>query len=275
MVKTMHNFKIETPDGMFDLADDFGVMVESFNVSEPNVDYDTEKVDGRSGLILLDRTYGSRTLDVRCSVSVMTPQELPLMMRQLGGLFRKHKTFYLLPDSDPGIRWVVSSDGPESKQQVGSFGEFTLRFTAWQPFAESRGTSLDALEWVGGMWSWGQGLEWGAGTASFTTTSFTVNNAGNVPLDPRQLPFVLTVKGASTDMRIRNLTTGDDWQYFGTTGASDTIRLDGVRPTKSGLAIVRDTNRKLITLAPGANNFTITGMTGAVEATFYFRYYYE
>jgi hypothetical protein len=88
------------------------------------------------------------------------------------------------------------------------------------------------------------------------------------------LPLKITFTGASTNLTITNTTTGDIWQYTGTTQAGDTITLDGVRSLKNGVSVFGNTNRKLITIAPGWNNFTITGASGSFTISFDFRFYY-
>src|SRR5699024_1306520 len=73
----------------------------------------------------------------------------------------------------------------------------------------------------------------------------------------------ITYKGNSENLRIRNLTTGDEWAYNGTTNTSDVIVLEGIRSTKNGLSIFRQTNKRLLTLAPGWNEFEIVGAPDA------------
>lgn len=109
---------------------------------------------------------------------------------------------------------------------------------------------------------------------TFTTTTFRVFNAGDIDIDPRVLPLKITFTGASTNLTITNQTTGDTWQYTGTTQTGDTITLDGVRSLKNGASIFRNTNRKLITIKPGWNKFIIEGTTGAFTISFDFRFYY-
>lgn len=249
----MHNFRIQTTDGeSFDMAHSFNVLVGSFVPSQPDASYTTHDVSGRNGLLLTDVNYGARTIEASCSIYANSPTDLALQLRRLGALMRRHQTFYILPDSEPGLRWLVSCAGPSGVQQAGSFATFSLTFSAWQPFAES-----DELL-----------------TPTFATTSFIVRNQGDIAVDPRALPFELTFTGVSTNLRIRNLATGDDWRYTGATSAADTIRQTGVRSTKNSLSIVRSTNLGLISLAPGDNEFVITGASGATSCSFAFREYY-
>jgi phage-related protein len=253
MTNVIHNFRIETPDGDYDMAHSFGVLVSSFVPSEPEVSYTTHDIAGRNGVLLTDAHYGVRTIEASCSMYASNPDELARRLRELGALCRKYRTFNLLPESTPGMRWVVSSGGPAGVQQAGSFATFSLTFTAWQPFAESVQAQDESMT---------------------ATSSFTIRNDGDVAVDPRALPLEIIYNGASTNLRIHNTTTGDDWRYTGTSNEGDTIKLDGVRSTKNSLSIVRDTNLELITLAPGDNEFTLYGTSGLPTVQFKYRNYY-
>jgi len=105
-------------------------------------------------------------------------------------------------------------------------------------------------------------------------TSFSIYNPSDKTIDPRDTSLIITFRGSSTNLTISNNTTGDSWQYTGTTIKSDFITLDGVRALKNDASIFANTNRQLITLVPGWNDFTITGVSGYFEVTFDFRFYY-
>lgn len=112
-------------------------------------------------------------------------------------------------------------------------------------------------------------------TYEYSTNSFSIFNAGDVVIDPRERgDMEITFTGASTNLTISNLTTGDTWVYTGTTDVDDVIRITGIRATKNSLSIFRDTNRALITLARGWNQFSIIGATGALNIKFNFRFLY-
>jgi hypothetical protein len=107
-----------------------------------------------------------------------------------------------------------------------------------------------------------------------STTSFKIYNAADgVTIDPRVVPLLITFTGASTNLQIKNLTTGDVWAYTGTTTASNTIKLDGIRSLKNNTSIFANTNHQVITLAPGYNDFQIVGATGSFTISFSFRFY--
>jgi type V secretory pathway adhesin AidA len=103
-------------------------------------------------------------------------------------------------------------------------------------------------------------------------TEFTIYNVGDTAINPRNMELVITFRGDSTDLSIENTTTDEKWEYTGTTVVSDVLQLDGVRATKNSLSIYRDTNRKIISLANGTNDFIITGTSGSFVLTFEFRF---
>ncbi|PHG55535.1 phage tail protein, partial [Bacillus toyonensis] len=107
-----------------------------------------------------------------------------------------------------------------------------------------------------------------------TTSNFTINNKGAVEIDPRQMPLRIIFKGASENLKIKNKTTKEEWTYTGITTDKDTIVIDQVRSTKNSLSIVRDTNKKVISLQTGINEFEIIGAKGAFSISFDFRFQY-
>ena len=109
----------------------------------------------------------------------------------------------------------------------------------------------------------------------FTTPTFRFRNDGSVTIDPRvHTGLVITFKGASDKLIIRNKTTGDEWSWSGTTVANDVITLEGIRSLKNGTSIFGQTNKKLITIAPGWNNFEVVGATGSFELSIKSRFYF-
>lgn len=110
---------------------------------------------------------------------------------------------------------------------------------------------------------------------TFTTSDFTLLNEGTVIVDPRKHDgFEIEFQGASTNLTITNNTTGDVWKYNGSTTAFDKVLIKGIRSLKNGTGVFGETNKKLITLAIGDNNFTVTGTSGAFELTIRTNFYY-
>ena len=108
----------------------------------------------------------------------------------------------------------------------------------------------------------------------FSSSTFTFKNEGNQVIDPRKKKETeIIFKGASTNLTITNNTTGDVWKYNGSTTHSDIIQLKGVQAFKNDSSIFGQTNKKLLTMAVGNNEFEVTGATD-FELTISTRFYF-
>lgn len=271
---TIHNFKVELKNGtQYDMAT-LGLLVRRFTVHSPTPRHVTDEIEGRDGHIDLGTTYAGRKISADISMFGADVPDFALFRNEIFRIFDSRDSFYVIADSEPGKRWLVKVDGDYSIDQMGSYGEFSINFTSASAYSESIGTTLDPLTFEAEVWQTGGGITLDEANYTQTTSTFSIYNASDsVTVNPRYLPLVIEFTGASTNLQISNTTTGDTWKYTGTTIATDSILLDGVRSTKNGLSIFGNTNRKLITLVPGNNDFTITGATGAFTISFDFRFY--
>src|SRR5690625_1353199 len=177
-------------------------------------------------------------------------------------LFESTEPFYVIEKRKPGQRWLVRIEQPYSPEQIRKYGLIDVELIAFSGHAESIGTTLQSatFENLKDMPVTYTDYE------NIHAVKFKVYNAGK-KIDPRSIHDYLkiTYKGNSENLRIENKTTGDVWQYMGTSLLNDTIILEGIRSTKNGLSIFRHTNKRLITLAPGWNEFEISGAPDARE----------
>jgi phage-related protein len=270
----MTNFRVERLDGtVYDMAE-MGVIVRDFNISAPDTVHNRETIDGRDGFIDLGTTFGGREITADCVMKAVDIDDYGLLRNEVFRAFNSREAFYVIADNNPGQRWLVKYDGSWAMEQTRIFGEFTLKFVSESAYAESIGTTLDPLTFDAELWQVGQGLTVDATDYTQTAATFSIYNAGDVTVDPREFPLVITFKGASTNLAIVNSTTVTEWDYTGTTTASDTVMLDGVRMLKNGVSVFANTNRKLVTLAPGWNDIQVFGATGAFTISFDFRFRY-
>jgi len=163
------------------------------------------------------------------------------------------QTFYVAEARQPTKRWKVYADGwlPERINVRTSIFDVPL-------FAES-GTSesISAIE------------------KSFNANNFSFKNEGNISIDPNvHSETEVEFTGSSTNLIIRNLTTGEEWSWTGITVDGDTILLKSVRSLKNGVSIFGQTNKKLITMDPGWNDFEIVGATGVFQIAIKTRFYF-
>jgi hypothetical protein len=253
---------------------DYGIKALDFQIDAPSPRVYSEIVEGRDGTLDLGAVYDQRQLRGSFFMTAVDSIDFALLRNEIFRIFAGAEAFYLIDSREPGKRWKVRSNGFSVEQLTATKGRFNVDFTAQTPYAESIGTTLDPMTFDADLWQIGQGIIDEGLVYEHTTSTFRIYNLGDVTVNPRHVPLVITYSGASTNLKIKNVTTGEEWTYTGTTTASDSVVLDGVRSTKNGLSIFRDTNRKVISLLPGWNDFTITGASGSFTVSFDFRFYY-
>jgi hypothetical protein len=225
-----------------------------------------EQLEGKHGMIPLGTTFGGRSLRASFFVKNVDHDSYQLQKNDIFRLFAVESEMLIIDSREPTKQWrlkVANTFGIENLNFRA--GRFTVEFLSSTPFAESvdSTTSMNIAQISGNKTQ----------KYKHTTSTFEILNDGDETINPRHYPLIVSFKGASTNLQIKNLTTGETWAYTGTTTASDTINLDGIRSTKNGLSIFRNTNRQLITLTPGWNAFQLVGASGSFEISFDFRFY--
>jgi hypothetical protein len=253
---------------------DYGIKALDFQIDAPSPRVYSEIVEGRDGAIDLGAVYDLRQLRGSFFMSAADSVDFALLRNEIFRIFAGAEAFYIIDSREPGKRWKVRSNGFSVEQLTATKGRFDVDFTAQTPYAESIGTTLDPLTFDTDLWQIGQGIIDDGLEYTHTTSTFRIYNLGDTTVNPRQHPLVITYTGASTNLKIKNVTTGEEWAYTGTSASGNNIKLDGVRSTKNGLSIFRDTNRKVISLVPGWNDFVLTGASGSFSVNFDFRFYY-
>jgi hypothetical protein len=271
------NLIIERLNGTQYSFADYGIKTLDFVIDSPEPRIDSEVGEGLDGYIDLGATFGPRTM---AGEFIMKAHDLPdyvLLRNEIFRMLQSREQFYLIDSREPAKRWLVRVSGTFSMAQVRTYGMFSVDFVSRRPFSESIATSLTAKDFDQlGAWQIGQGLVEADGMQyRHTTASFRIYNPGDATIDPRNMPMAVTYRGASTNLEIRNVTTSDVWRYTGTTGSADRLAITGTRSLKNDVVnVFRDTNRKLIRLAPGWNEFIMTGTSGSFSVEFDFRFYY-
>lgn len=249
------------------------------HIPSPSFDYETEKIEGRNGEVLIDGTKSLQprqlTADFYMKSKDYTDSLLlrDVIYRQING-----REFYIAESHLPNKRWKVHlSDRYEMERLAPIMQTFSVPLVCMGGLAESAGTTQDELTFTSDVWQFGQGLFWsddGEISYSHNTRFFSIYNAGDVTLDPRNYPMVISYYGPSNNLEIHNETTGDKWKYTGSSSVGEMITLDGVRSLKDGVSIFGNTNKKLITLAPGWNDFELSGTSGEFIISFNHKFYY-
>ncbi|WP_051577975.1 phage tail family protein [Sporolactobacillus terrae] len=262
-------------DGTQIVLSEAGIKLRDFIVSAPTPQHQTAEVSGRDGLQDLGTMYGPRKIHCPLSFRSIDRAEFSLLRDEIFQLFDSKEPFFITENRQPGKRWKVKVDGDYTIDQSHLVGLFEIDLVSFYPYAESvvstcaEPIDTDSENWqaIGAGMTLEEDMEYEQHAASFR-----IWNGGDRPIDPTENMLVITYSGASDGLLIRNKTTGEVWQYSGTTSGSDQIVLDGVKNLKNGLSILGQTNLGLISLAKGWNDFEIIGATGAFTISFDFRF---
>lgn len=233
-----------------------GLTGLKLRIPSPSYETVTQKIDGHSGVIVVDRILQQRNLVAEFVSKANGYIESLALRDHLYNVLGNGRVLYISESSVPMKRWKVYLDGWTPERINVKFHKFEIPLLAWSGTSES--TSIFRKK--------------------FTTSNFRFKNEGDVVINPRlhsHSETEIEFSGVSSNLVIKNLTTGDEWSWTGTTITGDKIVLKGVRSLKNGSSIFGQTNKKLITLAPGWNSFEIIGTTdGAFEINIRTRFYF-
>ncbi|WP_107839454.1 phage tail domain-containing protein [Metasolibacillus meyeri] len=294
---------IEKVDGTRFNLTEYGVPI--LKVGPVDIIYNSENVTGRPGRNRVTRYHGIRKLQLKMLVEAKNISDTELLTEVLAEIFDDAEDFYiyqqLMTESYgfelPGqtsfesalgkVKWTqqmykcwrVERINNDAIEWNGLRGKRVIEFeTSDLPYATTPFTSLQLLEkaWDIDKIAWGMSFDWDESPPqfSFSTNNFNLKNYGNVKIDPRYMPLKITLKGNfASFVQITNVATGDVFRLNGSLAPSDTLVLDGVSYLKNGQHVTGQTNKKLISLKKGNNQFTITGGTVS-SISFDFPFYY-
>lgn len=244
------------------------------NISTPSYSYIRESTD-TGKVITLDRHLNSRSINVQFLLKADDFNDTYLLRDELYRLLATEEELYLHEDAVPYKRWRVELEGDSMGDKGYSWAHYNVQFIAPLGLAESLASTLSPKLFSEDKWQFGMGLNFESLDYVSNKTSFKVDNIGDVAVDPRKMDdFTITFIGASSNLRIVNKTTGDEWKYNGSTTSADKVVLQGVTAFKNNTNIFGSTNMELITLAKGVNEFQIYGTSGTiltkVDSLFYY-----
>lgn len=253
-------------DGIEIDLSDYGLSCYSFTPESLTGQFDSDSIGNWDGDIILGTSINTRKLFAKFYFEANEYYDYLQTRDKVYSLLNPNDGLYVIDNRQPYKRWPVRNSTVFKPERINSnVGMFDVEFIVFGTYAESAESTLN-IEVVN--LSGNKVQEY-----IHTTDTFEILNDGYKTIDPRRYPLLIKFTGESTNLQIKNLTTGDVWTYTGTTTLSDTIRLDGIRATKNSLSIFRETNRKLISLAPGWNEFEVTGAVDPFEISFDFRFY--
>ena len=229
-----------------------GLFGLKLTIPSPSYSMETIRLDG-GNMITLEKQLNSRSLVAEFMTVAESYDDLLIQKSELYALIGNGKEFYIEQTHRQGIVWKCHLEGWTPELIGTRVTTFSIPMTCLSGVSETNNLIHK----------------------NFTTTNFIFKNQGHRAIDPRnQSETEITFKGASSNLKITNETTGEEWTYSGTTLDSDLIMLKGIQSIKNGGSILGATNKKLITLAVGNNELTVSGASGEFELTISTRFYF-
>lgn len=231
-----------------------GIWVEDVKIPSITPEHIVESVEDGDGGIHLSTFLKERSIIASLQFEILDGTSITAYNRRLSSLFNPLEQYYLVMDEDPSIRYGVRvNTGFDIDEISWEDGKFEIGFIMFNPLRES----INLVN------------------KRYAVPTFTFKNEGNRTIDPRkQNETEITFKGASTNLTITNNSTGDVWKYNGSTASNDIIQLKGIQAFKNGTSIFGQTNKKLLTIAVGNNEFTVSGASGDFELSISTRFYF-
>lgn len=221
--------------------------VTDFKISSPAFSYYTEKIENRLGQVMTGQTLDKRTLEVTGFIK----SDFVSARDNLFGLLYA-ESFELYDTRVPNKVWTVSTDSIDIDQETETFGKVKIKFSSFQGYCKSKATK----------------------TATSSSDSFMVINNGHLIIDPRVHNLQIEIRGVvSSSVTITNTTTNESIVFNTPLSENSVLEVDGIQYKKDGALITSKTNRKLISLAKGINNFTVSGLTSNSIKITYNEYY--
>lgn len=278
----------------------------SLKVNPVDIQYDSENILGRAGRNRVTRYHGVRALQLKMGLRARDVTDCSLLRDELAAILDDAEDFYIYETIGetykfefPGQtgystaqdafewvpmlykRWRVERINNDGIEWEGLSGRRVIEFeTSDLPYAETPFTSLDLestpIEWDRDMIGWGMGFDWDEDPPKYThdTNNFSIKNYGNVDINPRYMPLKVKLLGEfDNNVTIKNLSTGDTFTYNRRLSDGQELILDGINYLVDGVSVTGHTNKKLLKIKKGVNNFEITG--GIVDSiSFEFPFYY-
>ncbi|OTN76720.1 hypothetical protein A5886_001799 [Enterococcus sp. 8G7_MSG3316] len=253
-----------------------GIRIADVGPSSPEPVYEYEEFSGSNGKRLSNLTYTGFPFVMKFRLTTPHLYDWRMVLSEMRTLLYRDKPYYIVYSREPGRRFKVLPQPWEIDRIMMQKGIFHFVFDVFDGHSESVSNTLTEFD-LESEWQFSQGLLAEDYTYSHDTSRFSILNAGDFAVDPREHDLKIRIEGESdSNVTIFNRTTGQRFIYYPSlsTRSGDWIELDGVYPKKNGVNCGIDTNHGLITLAIGVNQIEIQNVS-RVKSTWDFRFLYK
>ena len=241
----------------------------------------TEEVDGRSGVVDYGFNYTDRPVSLFLRIKAADKIDFRLLRNEVFATFDVGSAFYVAEADVPSrVLKVVVDESYIPDRLTEEYADFDINCrTLDSVFWETRYTTLElhdsgyseTVEKYGLV----DNIDDEKVKYRFTSNNFTVYNAGNVTVEPESMELTIQISSATSsgNLTLKNLTTGEEFKLNKNISGRH-ISLRGMNILDGTVNAFRDSNRRLVSLVPGDNQFEILNGTFE-EISFDFKYLYK
>ena len=255
---------IQRQDGTIYDLEKMGFRVVSFNPPSMNYAHTWQQV-GKYRALLTASQAQQATIPLVLDAIGSDNYDMELQRLTLRKIFNSNEYFYVISMRTPYLRWKCVAE-PFGMTQLDNYHKLknvSITLDAIDGFAESTATTQTPFTYDSESWGLGENLPNDVDIPyTFTTPSFNVYNASNIPLRAEEHPVTIAFSGVvASSLHIKNITTGQEFVLTRSLGLFDSLIIVGLVPIVNGSQDYGDSNHAYLDLAVGWNEFRITGAT--------------
>ena len=228
----------------------------------------TEAIDGRVGVVDYGFNYTDRPVSLFLRIKAADKIDFRLLRNEVFATFDVGSAFYVAEADVPSrVLKVVVDESYIPDRLTEEYADFDINCrTLDSVFWETKYTTLElhdtGFDAIAEKYGLADNIDEEKVKYRFTENTFTVYNAGNVTIEPESMGLTIQISSATSsgDLTLKNLTTGEEFKLNKDISGRN-ISLRGMNIRDGTVNAFRDSNRRLISLAPGDNQFEITGAT--------------
>lgn len=236
------------------------------------------EINGNDGVLNIDNRFAPFSLELNCVCTREDVSDYKLFKTKLRSIIYKRRPYYIIHSDMPGKKYEVIPQDIEIEDKFGKNGEITLKFLVYKGFSESVNTTSKDFSFQSN-WMFENGIPLDFNPVYYhESNQFTIWNGSTDTIDPRNIYHQLKIKlniNAEDGFELVNYTTGDIFKYHKSITEKETFVLNGIHAYKDNNKVGIDTNRGLITLAPGKNIIKVKGDVKSQKVLFEFPFIYR
>ncbi|HDZ8650472.1 TPA: phage tail family protein [Staphylococcus aureus] len=249
------------------------------SVDFPSTVENTVTLNGMDGEMVGPLSYAPFNLILRFGYDGLDLSDTWLFEHHLRSKFNKRNPFVIIHSQLPGVKYTVSKcDVSRNIKSDGLTIEYEVTCKVYKGFSESVNRTSSPLIFEHD-WMFENGLPMNLEPKySHTSNQFMIWNGSTDTIDPRNPHHDLCIKlNLKTDygFQLVNYTTGDIFEYKKKVRPNVDFVLRGVHAYYDANKVGIDTNRGVITLAPGKNELKVKGDVSIQQVCFDFPFIYR